>query len=378
MSAPPITIPVANPGAGYRALQPQIDAAVARVLASGWYVLGQEGRAFEAEFAEWLGPGMHAVGCANGTDALALALRGLGIGPGDTVATVSHTAVATVAAIEMAGAVPLLLDVEPQGCTMDPAELAQVLQSPPPGMAPVRAVILVHLYGQPADLAAIAAACDRHRVALIEDCSQAHGARYAGRHVGTFGAASAFSCYPTKNLGALGDGGVVATADPALAERLAGLRQYGWRQQYVSDEAGVNSRLDELQAAILRVKLAQLDGQNARRRAIAAAYDAALAGGPVAAPWRRPDTESVFHLYVVQAAARDALRARLAAAGIGTALHYPVPVHAQPAYRGRVRLGPAGCRQTAMLAERILSLPMFPELDAPAVAAVAEALRRAQ
>jgi dTDP-4-amino-4,6-dideoxygalactose transaminase len=196
------------------------------------------------------------------------------------------------------------------------------------------------------------------------------------RRVGTFGAAAAFSCYPTKNLGALGDGGVVATADPALAERLAALRQYGWRRPYVSDEAGVNSRLDELQAAILRVKLAHLDTQNARRRAIAAAYDAALAGSPVAAPWRRPGTEPVFHLYVVQAAARDALRARLAAAGIGTALHYPVPVHEQPAYRGRVRLGPAGCQETTLLAGRILSLPMFPELPDAAVAVVAEAMRR--
>ncbi len=370
------TIPVANPGAGYRALQAEIDAAVARVLASGWYVLGTEGRAFEAEFAAWLGPGQHAIGCANGTDALALALRALDIGPGDTVATVSHTAVATVAAIEMAGATPLLLDVEPQGYCMDPAELSAVLADPPAGLGPIRAVIVVHLYGQPADLGAIGAACDRHGVALIEDCSQAHGARWGTGRVGTFGALAAFSCYPTKNLGALGDGGVVTTADPALAARLAALRQYGWRQHYVSDEAGVNSRLDELQAAILRVKLAHLDAQNARRRDIAAEYDAALAGGPVAPPWRRPGTEPVFHLYVVQAEARDAVRARLAAEGIGTALHYPMPVHAQPAYAGRIRLGPAGCRETARLAERIVSLPIFPELSDSAVATISGALRR--
>ena len=286
MSAPPMLIPQANPGAGYRALKPEIDAAVARALESGWYVLGGEDRSFEAEFASWLGAA-RAVGCANGTDELALCLRALGIGPGAAVVTVSHTAVATVAAIEMAGAVPVLIDIDSTHYTMDPAELADVLSSPPAGLPPIRAVIPVHLYGQPADLDAIVAACAGQGVAVIEDCSQAHGATFRGRRVGTMTEAAAFSLYPTKNLGALGDAGIVATGNEALAGRIAAVRQYGWRTHYISDECGVNSRLDELQAAILRVKLRHLDAQNARRQAIAAAYDEALRGREVRPPTRR-------------------------------------------------------------------------------------------
>ena len=263
-------IPQANPGAGYRALKPEIDAAVARALNSGWYILGAEGRAFEAEFAAWLGT-HHAVGCANGTDALCLALRALGVGPGSAVATVSHTAVATVAAIEMVGATPVLIDIDPLHYTIDPVELAEVLAHPPAGLPPIRAVIAVHLYGQAADLDALLPLCARYGVALIEDCAQAHGATWHGQRLGTIGAIGTFSLYPTKNLGALGDGGVVVTNNPAHAADMAALRQYGWRQHYISDLAGVNSRLDEIQAAILRVKLPQLDAGNARRQAIAAA-----------------------------------------------------------------------------------------------------------
>jgi dTDP-4-amino-4,6-dideoxygalactose transaminase len=210
-----IVVPQANPGAGYRALKAEIDAAIARVLESGWYILGQEGRAFEAEFAGWLGAGT-AVGCGNGTDAIALALRGLGIGAGGTVVTVSHTAVATVAAIETTGATPLLIDIEPDHFTMDPAELAQVLADPPPGLPPIRAVLPVHLYGQVADIEVIGTLCRQHGLALIEDCAQAHGAKHNGRVAGTFGDAATFSFYPTKNLGALGDGGAVVARDPAV------------------------------------------------------------------------------------------------------------------------------------------------------------------
>ena len=374
MSAP-ISVPQANPGAGYRALQGEIDAAVARALASGWYVLGAEGRGFEAEFATWLGTA-HAVGCGNGTDALALALRGLGIGAGSTVATVSHTAVATVAAIEMAGAVPLLLDIDPLHYTLDPAELEAVLAAPPPGLPPLRAVIAVHLYGQAADLDAILPLCARHGVAVIEDCSQAHGAALAGRRLGTLGAAGCFSLYPTKNLGALGDGGVIATGDAALAERLAALRQYGWRQHYVSDEVGINSRLDELQAAILRAKLPHLDAQNARRAAIAARYDAALAGTRFAAPARRAGAAHVFHQYVIRAPERAAVQAALRAQGIGTGVHYPRPVHLQPAYRDRIALGPSSCRASERAAGEVLSLPMYPELTEAQVTQVCAALAR--
>jgi dTDP-4-amino-4,6-dideoxygalactose transaminase len=367
-------IPQANPGGGYRALKAEIDEAVARALASGWYVLGQEGRAFEAEFASWLGL-PHAIGCGNGTDAIALALRGLGIGRGRTVVTVSHTAVATVAAIEMAAATPLLVDIDPVHYTMDPEALRRVLEDPPPGLPPIGAVVVVHLYGQPADLDRIVPLCGQHRVALIEDCAQAHGARLHGRRVGTFGDAATFSFYPTKNLGALGDGGAVAVADAALAERIAALRQYGWHKHYISDEIGVNSRLDELQAAILRVKLAHLDAHNAQRHAIAAAYTAAIEGGPLVAPRIRDGAESVFHLYVARTAHRDAARERLREAGIGTGIHYPVPIHLQPAYAGRVATGPGGCPETEAASREILSLPLYPELTDEQVQAVCAGLR---
>jgi dTDP-4-amino-4,6-dideoxygalactose transaminase len=366
-------IPAADPGAGYRALKAEIDAAVARALESGWYILGAEGKAFEQEFAAWLGAA-HAVGCGNGTDAVALPLRGLGIGPGMAVATVSHTAVATVAAIEMAGAAPVLIDIDPLHYTMDPAELAEVLAHPPPGLPPIRAAIPVHLYGQAADMDAILAVCARHGVAVIEDCSQAHGATWEGKKLGTLGAVGTFSLYPTKNLGALGDGGVLATDDAELAARIAALRQYGWRTHYVSDTVGVNSRLDELQAAILRVKLRHLDAGNARRQAIAARYDAALADSAIAPPARRAGSTHVFHQYVVRVSERASVQARLRERGIGTGIHYPIPVHLQPAYEGRVMLGPARCRESETAATEVLSLPIYPELTDQQIGAVAEAI----
>jgi dTDP-4-amino-4,6-dideoxygalactose transaminase len=367
-------IPLANPGAGYRALKPEIDDAVARALSSGWYILGQELKSFEAEFAAWLGvPSV--IGCGNGTDAIVLALRGLGIGPGATVVTVSHTAVATVAAIEMAGAVPLVIDIDPAHYTMDPDELGRVLEYTPPGLPPIKAVLVVHLYGQPADLDRIVPLCRHHGVALIEDCAQAHGARLNGQHVGTFGDAATFSFYPTKNLGALGDGGAAAVSDRRLAERIAALRQYGWRQHYISEEVGINSRLDEVQAAILKVKLKHLDRQNARRVAVAAAYTDALAGGPLTAPTRRDGADPVYHLYVARSGQRDRFQAMLNAAGIGCGIHYPVPVHRQPAYVGRLALGPSGCPETEAAAGEILSLPIYPELTDSDVETVCAALK---
>ncbi|MFN8984316.1 MAG: DegT/DnrJ/EryC1/StrS family aminotransferase, partial [Alphaproteobacteria bacterium] len=238
MNAPVITmIPQADPGAGYRAQKAEMDDAVARALASGWYILGKEGAAFEEEYASWLGT-RRAIGCANGTDALALILRGLGIGPGMSVATVSHTAVATVAAIEMVGATPLLLDIDPDTYTMDPDELLSVLDHPPPGLPPLRAVIPVHIYGQACDLDPMLEATRAAGIALIEDCAQCHGATLNGAKLGTLGTASAFSLYPTKNLGALGDGGVLATNDEALADRIAAIRPYGWTERYISDRVG--------------------------------------------------------------------------------------------------------------------------------------------
>ena len=369
-------IPQANPGAGYRALKSEIDEAVARALGSGWYILGAELRAFETEFAAWLGvPAV--IGCGNGTDAIALALRGLGVGPNCVVVTVSHTAVATVAAIEMTGAIPLLVDIDPVHYTMDPDALLRVLKQPPPGLPPIRAVIPVHLYGQPADLDRIVPLCREYGVALIEDCAQAHGARLHGRRVGTFGNAATFSFYPTKNLGALGDGGAVAVSDPLLGERIAALRQYGWHKHYISDEVGVNSRLDEVQAAILRVKLNHLDAQNARRVVIADAYTAALADGPLRPPRQREDVGHVFHLYVTRSEGRGRIQTLLRAAGVGSGIHYPVPVHLQPAYSGRIALDPAGCPETETAAREVLSLPLYPELTDTEVETVCGAVRNA-
>jgi dTDP-4-amino-4,6-dideoxygalactose transaminase len=257
---------------------------------------------------------------------------------------------------------------------MDPAELAAVLASPPAGLPPIRAVLPVHLYGQAADLDAIAPLCARHGVALIEDCAQAHGARLHGQRLGTFGQAATFSFYPTKNLGALGDGGAVVMRDATRAETVAALRQYGWRKHYISDMVGVNSRLDEMQAAILRAKLPHLDAGNRRRQQIAAAYDAALAATPLRPPARRVDAKHVFHLYVLRAASRDPLQAQLRAQGIGTGIHYPMPVHQQPAYAGRVAIGPSGCVETARAATEVFSLPLYPELTDSQVAQVCEAL----
>jgi dTDP-4-amino-4,6-dideoxygalactose transaminase len=373
MAAPVKMIPQTDPGASYRAAREEIDAAMLRVLESGWYILGAEGRAFETEFSEWLGA--ETVGCGNGTDALVLALRGLGIRDGDAVATVSHTAVATVAAIEMAGALPVLIDIDPDFYTMNPEDLEAVLVRRPPGVPPIRAVIVVHIYGQAAAMDKILALAKRHDVAVIEDCAQAHGATYHGRRVGSLADASTFSFYPTKNLGAFGDGGAVATADAAMAARLRALRQYGWERRYISDTVGMNSRLDEVQAAILRVKLPALDAGNARRREIAAAYDAALAGTGVKPPARRAGCEHVFHQYVIRVERRDEVQKMLAAQGIGTGIHYPVPVHLQPAYADRLPMGPAACWQTEAAAGVIMSLPMYPELGDTELERICAALR---
>jgi dTDP-4-amino-4,6-dideoxygalactose transaminase len=250
--------------------------------------------------------------------------------------------------------------------------LRQVLADPPPGLPPIRAVIPVHLYGQPADLDRILPLCRAHGVALIEDCAQAHGARLHGKRVGSFGDAATFSFYPTKNLGALGDGGAVGVPDPDLATRIAALRQYGWHKHYISDIVGVNSRLDEVQAAILRAKLPHLDQQNARRREIAGRYNAALRG--LIPPAIRQGADHVFHLYVLQSEARDALQAALRGRDIGTGIHYPVPVHLQPAYAGRIALGHGGCPQTEIASRQVFSLPLYPELTDQQVETVCAAL----
>jgi dTDP-4-amino-4,6-dideoxygalactose transaminase len=369
-----LPIPQASPGDEYRALRAEIDSAVSRVFLSGWYVLGREVDAFEAEFAAYLGV-VGAVGVASGTDAVELALRALEIGPGDGVFTVSHTAVATVAAIERAGAVPILLDVDPATYTLDPGRLEAALAAGRPGVRP-RAVVPVHLYGHPADMPAILAIARRRGLLVVEDCAQAHGAAIGGRQVGTFGDAAAFSFYPTKNLGALGDGGLVAATDVSVLARLRQLRQYGWRERYISASVGTNSRLDELQAAILRVKLTHLDERNERRRAIARRYDAGLAGAVLATPTVGTGDRHAYHQYVVRSAHRDHLANALARDGIGTAIHYPVPVHRQPAYSNRLPV-PHDLAVTDRLVTEILSLPMYPDLADAAVDKVIAGIRAA-
>jgi len=363
-------IPQAAPLAAYRASRSRIDRAVARVLASGRYVLGPEVEAFEREFAAYIGC-RDAIGVGSGTDALVIALRALGLAPGTLVATPSHTAVATVAAIELAGMTPLLLDIDPATYTLAPAALERAFG----GGRRIGAVIAVHLYGQAADLDALVPLARRHGAKVIEDCAQSHGATLGNRRLGSIGDVGCFSFYPTKNLGAVGDGGAVLTGDAALAGRIRGLREYGWRERYVSAVPGMNSRLDSLQAAVLRVKLAALDRANARRAAIAARYDRSLAKTKLGLPQRRPGATHVFHQYVVRVPHRDALRAALDRAAIGTAVHYPAPVHLQPAYRGRVALDPGGLAESERAAREVLSLPMFPELRAEDVARVVMALK---
>ena len=366
-------IPQTDPRAGYLAQRAEIDAAVARVLDGGSYILGPEVEAFERDFGAYIGA-VHGVGVASGTDALVLALRALAPGPDDYVITVSHTAVATVAAIELAGARPLLVDIDAATMTLDAACLARALAAPP---GPIAAIVPVHLYGQAADLDAILALAQRYGVRVVEDCAQCHGARLGGRRLGAFGDLAAFSFYPTKNLGAFGDGGMVVTGDAALAQRVAELRQYGWRERYVSATTGVNSRLDPLQAAILGVKLRRLDADNAAREAIAALYDAGLGATALARPARPPGGTHVFHQYVVRHAKRDALREALRRGGVGTGIHYPVPVHLQPAYAGRISIGPGGLGESERAAAEVLSLPIYPQLDAADARRVIAALRDA-
>ena len=361
-------IPQAHPRAQYLSHQAEIDCAIARVLHGGRYVLGDEVAAFETEFASVVGC-RFGIGVGSGTDALHLALRACGVGRGDEVITTSHTAVATISAIDQCGATPVLVDIEPEHYTLDPAQVEMAI-SPR-----TKAVIPVHLYGQPADLPRICAIARDAGLSVIEDCAQAHGAELGDRPVGSWGDIACFSFYPTKNLGAIGDGGLVTTSDPARAERVRRLREYGWRTRYVSEEPGGNSRLDELQAAILRVKLKYLAADNLRRATLAGQYDLGLAASAVGVPACRPGARHVYHVYVVRSLIRDRLRAFLDHNGVGTAVHYPVPVHLQPAYCGR--LGREGTfPETERAAREILSLPMYPELTEAQVATVSDAIGR--
>ena len=354
-------IPVASPLAAYHRFQAEFDAAWRRVMESGRYILGPQVAAFEAEFAAMVGA-TAAVGLANGTEAVWLALRAVGIEPGDEVLAPSLTASATVAAIVECGAAPVFVDVRAADLNLDPTLLEHHL-SPR-----TRALVAVPLYGNPADLTTLAEFCAAHSLRLIEDCAQAHGARHAGRPVGSLGAAAAWSFYPTKNLGAFGDGGMVTTSDPAAAEQLRLLREYGWRERYHSDQHGWNSRLDELQAALLRVRLAHLEDDNQRRRNIAKRYRQALPAG-LRSPMAAAADVGVEHLFVIRHPRRDALRRALTEAGIGAAIQYPVPCHLQRAYQ-HFGQGPGSLPVTEQAVNEILSLPMYPELSDDQVEAV--------
>ena len=361
----------ADPKSDYLAHKLEIDAAIARALDSGRYILGAEVTAFEDEWAAYVGTA-HAVGVGNGTDALELALRAFGVGAGDVVITTSNTAVATVAAIELTGASALLVDVDERTLTMSPQGLAEALAQS--RSSDIKAVIPVHLYGWPADMSEIVPLASQHGIRVIEDCAQAHGARLGGRAVGTWGDAAAFSFYPTKNLGALGDGGAVVTNDSSTAERLRALRVYGWKERYISDTVGMNTRLDDLQAAILRVKLRHLGSANARRRRIAAHYFDSLAELPIALPPRGANAEHVYHQFVIRLAERDRLREYLQANAIDTAVLYPLPIHEQPAYRGRVALA-GELTVTERAARELLCLPIHPTLADSDIEQVTTAIR---
>ena len=364
---------VSNPARSYELLRGKIDAAIERVLGSGWFILGKEVAAFEAEFAEYLGC-RHAIGVASGTDALRVALIASGIGQGDEVITVANAGDPTPMAIWSVGAVPRLVDVDPASCTMS-VKAAETAIGPR-----TRALLPVHLYGQPADLDALSHLASSMRIRLIEDACQAHGAEYGGRRVGTVGDFGCFSFYPTKNLGALGDGGMIVTNDDELAERARLVREYGWKPRNHALVRGINSRLDELQAATLRVKLPHLDEWNARRREIAERYrrcllELATANATLALPYDAPNCHHVYHLYVVQTDRRDEIRSALAGRGVGTGIHYPNPTHLQPAFADFWEVTPR-LPVTETLAQRVLSLPMFPEMTDDEVDLVANQLCR--
>ncbi|MDB5049660.1 MAG: erythromycin biosynthesis sensory transduction protein eryC1 [Fibrobacteres bacterium] len=347
-------IPCSDPRAQYLSHKEEIRSAMDKVLEGGRYVLGQEVAAFETEFAAYIGV-RHAVGVANGTDALHLALTALGVGPGDEVITVSHTAVATAAAVRLTGAVPVFADIERDFFTLDPVRVEAAITPR------TKAIIAVHLYGQSADLDALAKLARSRGLKLIEDCAQCHGARLGERRLGSIGDIGCFSFYPTKNLGAIGDGGMAVTDDPELAGRLRLHREYGWSERYVSAVDGWNSRLDEIQAAVLRIKLKSLDRDNARRAHLAGIYTEGLQASGLVLPVTRPGATHVYHLYVIRTAHRDAMQKFLTGRGVNTLIHYPMPIHMQPAYRAKA--SPQRLPQTETAALEVLSLPMYPELE---------------
>ncbi len=364
-----LTVPFLDMGARLRPIRDELVAACARIIDSGVFVMGPEAVALEEEFARFCGL-EHAIAVSNGTAALQLALLAKNIGAGDEVITVSNTFIATVEAISAVGATPVLIDVEPGTYLMDASLLEAAITSR------TKAIIPVHLYGLTCDMDAINAIARRHKLTVIEDACQAHGAAYNGTKSGALGDVACFSFYPSKNLGTIGEGGMVVTNDAALAARIRSLRSHGEVTRYYHSEPGWNLRLAEIPCAAVRIELRELSGWNERRRHVAAWYSDALAGLDVALPQEPAGRDHVYHLYVVQVAARDAVRPALADLGVGTGVHYPVPVHQQAAYR-TLGMGDGSLPITEAMTPRLLSLPMFPEMTRGQVDHVAAALAKA-
>ena len=359
-------IQAANPMSQYLAHKEEIDGAIKKVLSSGWYVLGKSVDQFEREFAEYVEV-KHGIGVGSGTEALHMALIACGVGPGDEVITVSHTAVATASAISLTGAKPVFVDIEPEYFTID-AECVKKAVS-----QKTKVIVPVHIYGHPVDMDLIMNIAEENELIVIEDCAQAHGAKYKGRKVGSIGDLGCFSFYPTKNLGAIGDGGMVVTDSPDLAKKVRLLREYGWEERYISSGNGWNSRLDELQAAVLSVKLKSLDSDNQNRGRLAGRYLEGLQELPIELPATRGDSTHVYHLFVIRTDDRDALRSHLQKDDVNTSIQYPVPVHLQPYYSCSSANSPL--HVTERLAKDILSLPMYPELSSDDLGKVIESIK---
>lgn len=360
-------IPILELQTQYQRLKPEIEAAVLRALSSTHYIMGPETSAFEKEFAEWNGA-EHALGVGNGTDALHLALRAVGVGHGDEVICPAFTFVATAGAAALTGATPIFADIDPATFNLDPKSVEAAITSR------TRAIVAVHLYGHPAPMEALLEVAKRHGLALIEDCAQSTGATWKGRKTGTMGHLGCFSFFPSKNLGGIGDGGMVLTNDDDLAEKVKMLRGHGSKVKYFHEMVGTNSRLDEIQAAALRVKLKYVDEWNARRRAIADAYTRGLAGTGVRPPAVSEGCEHVYHQYTVRTASRDELLKHLHAEGVGAVIYYPVCLHLQKAFEHR-GIGRGSLPESERAQDEVLSLPMFPELTDEQVETILRAVK---
>jgi dTDP-4-amino-4,6-dideoxygalactose transaminase len=361
-----MNIPLCDLYAQYLTIQPDIDAAIERTIVHSAFIGGEELDAFEAEFANYC-EAKACVGVGNGTDALYLALRGLGIGPGDEVVTVAHTFIATAETITLTGARPIFVDIREDTMLMDAEALESVIT------ARTRAIIPVHLYGQPCDMDRIMEVARRHKLKVVEDAAQAHGARWRGRRAGSIGDVACFSFFPAKNLGAYGDAGAVVSQDEQLIRRIRMLANHGRIDKYIHQHEGVNSRLDGLNAAILRVKLRHLDEWNEARRRHARQYMETLRASGAMLPAVNTKAEPVWHLFVIRVPARDRIQARLNERGIATGIHYPVPLHRQPAYK-HLNIADGALPVTERVAANIISLPMYPELTRDQIEAVSRAV----